>query len=88
MNHAGLDIPPSRMFLMKAGEKSHRPERLRHRHQIYKGFAFTMAVLIVLLWIAYLAVNALVQRARKYLGGEIAMYESDSKWEWADQTAC
>ena len=37
-----------------------------------------MAVLIVLLWIAYLALNALVQHARKYLGGEIAMYESDT----------
>ena len=96
-HHAGLDIPPSRMFLMKASEKVnglnayvtgigattrivvwdntiHKlpPHQILfvvgHEmghyvlHHIYKGIAFTMAVLIVLLWLAYLAVNALVRR--------------------------
>ncbi|MES2222570.1 MAG: M48 family metallopeptidase [Acidobacteriota bacterium] len=96
-HHAGLDIPPSRMFLMKASEKVtglnayvtgigattrivvwdntiHKlpPNQILfvvgHEmghyvlHHIYKGIAFTLAVLLVLLWIAYLAVNALVRR--------------------------
>ena len=96
-HHAGLDIPPSRMFLMRASEKVtglnayvtgigattrivvwdntiHKlpPNQILfvvgHEmghyilHHIYKGIAFTMAVLIVLLWLAYLAVNALVRR--------------------------
>ena len=96
-HHAGLDIPPSRMFLMKASEKvtglnayvtgigattrivvwDNTIQKLPPNqilfvvghemghyvlHHIYKGLAFTMAVLIVLLWFAYLAVNALVRR--------------------------
>ena len=96
-HHAGLDIPPSRMFLMKASEKVtglnayvtgigattrivvwdntiHKlpPNQILfvvgHEmghyvlHHIYKGLAFTLAVLLVLLWFAYLAVNALVRR--------------------------
>ncbi len=96
-HHAGLDIPPSRMFLMKASEKvtglnayvtgigattrivvwdntiqKLPPDEILfvvgHEmghyvlHHIYLGIAFTMAVLIVLLWFAYLAVNALVRR--------------------------
>ena len=96
-HHAGLDIPPSRMFLMKASEKVtglnayvtgigattrivvwdntiHKlpPDQILfvvgHEmghyvlHHIYLGIAFTMAVLIVLLWIAYLVINALVRR--------------------------
>ncbi len=96
-HHAGLDIPPSRMFLMKASEKTtgenayvtgigattrivvwdntirklppnqilfvvgHEMGHYVLDH-IYKGLAFTMAVLIVLLWIAYLAINALIRR--------------------------
>jgi Zn-dependent protease with chaperone function len=96
-HHTGLDIPPSRMFLMKASEKVtglnayvtgigattrivvwdntiHKlpPNQILfvvgHEmghyvlHHIYKGLAFTLAVLLVLLWFAYLAVNALVRR--------------------------
>jgi len=96
-HHAGLDIPPARMFLMQASEKVtglnayvtgiaattrivvwdntiHKlpPNQILfvvgHEmghyilHHIYKGLAFTMAVLLVLLWIAYLIVNALVRR--------------------------
>jgi STE24 endopeptidase len=96
-HHAGLNIPPSRMFLMKASEKVtglnayvtgigvttrivvwdntiHKlpPNQILfvvgHEmghyvlHHIYKGLAFTLAVLLVLLWLAYLAVNALIRR--------------------------
>jgi Zn-dependent protease with chaperone function len=96
-HHAGLDIPPSRMFLMRASEKVtglnayvtgigattrivvwdntiHKlpPDEILfvvgHEmghyvlHHIYIGIAFTMAVLIVLLWLAWLAVNALIRR--------------------------
>lgn len=96
-HHAGLDIPPSRMFLMKASEKVtglnayvtgigattrivvwdntiHKlpsdqilfvvGHEMGHYvlHHIYKGIAFTMAVLIGLLWLAYLAINGLVRR--------------------------
>ncbi|MHB1675555.1 MAG: M48 family metallopeptidase [Acidobacteriaceae bacterium] len=96
-HHAGLDIPPSRMFLMQASEKVtglnayvtgigattrivvwdntiHKlpPHQILfvvgHEmghyvlHHIYLGIAFTMAVLLGLLWLAYLAVNALVRR--------------------------
>ena len=96
-HHAGLDIPPSRMFLMKASEKvtgenayvtgigattrivvwdntirNLPPDEILfvvgHEmghyvlHHIYLGIAFTLAVLIVLLWIAYVAVNALIRR--------------------------
>jgi Zn-dependent protease with chaperone function len=96
-HHVDIDIPPSRMFLMKASEKvtslnayvtgigaskriviwdntihklppnqilfvvGHEMGHYVLNH-IYKGIAFTMAVLLVLLWIAYLAVNALVRR--------------------------
>ncbi len=95
-HHAGLDIPPSRMFLMKASEKvtgenayvtgigaskrivvwdntihklpanqilfvvGHEMGHYVLNH-IYKGIAFSMAVLIVLLWLAYVAVNELVR---------------------------
>ncbi|MGB8478782.1 MAG: M48 family metallopeptidase [Acidobacteriaceae bacterium] len=96
-HHAGLDIPPSRMFLMQASEKvtglnayvtgigattrivvwdntiHHLPpnqilfvvgHEMGHYvlHHIYLGIAFTMAVLIVLLWLAYLAVAWLIRR--------------------------
>ncbi|MHB1795592.1 MAG: M48 family metallopeptidase [Acidobacteriaceae bacterium] len=96
-HHAGLDIPPSRMFLMQASAKVtglnayvtgigattrivvwdntiHKlpPNQILfvvgHEmghyvlHHIDKGIAFTMAVLLGLLWLAYLAVNALVRR--------------------------
>ncbi|MGA7707768.1 MAG: M48 family metallopeptidase, partial [Acidobacteriaceae bacterium] len=96
-HHVDLDIPPSRMFLMKASEKvtglnayvtgigaskrivvwdntihklppgqilfivGHEMGHYVLNH-IYKGIAFTIAVLIVLLWLAYLAVNALLRR--------------------------
>ncbi|MHB1938984.1 MAG: M48 family metallopeptidase [Acidobacteriaceae bacterium] len=95
--HAGLDIPPRRMFLMKASEKvtglnayvtgigattrivvwdntihklppgqilfvvGHEMGHYVLRH-IYKGLAFTMAVLGILLWLAYLAVGGLIRR--------------------------
>ncbi len=95
--HAGLDIPPSRMFLMKASEKvtglnayvtgigaskrivvwdntikklptdetlfvvGHEMGHYVLRH-IYKGLAFTMLVLVLLLWLAYLCVGWLIRR--------------------------
>ena len=96
-HHVGLDIPPHRMFLMKASEKTtgenayvtgigsskrivvwdttiHKlpPNQILfvvgHEmghyvlHHIYKGLAFTAAVLLVLLWLAWLAVGWLIRR--------------------------
>lgn len=97
--HAGLDIPPSRMFLMKASEKvtglnayvtgigeskrivvwdntvkklptdetlfvvGHEMGHYVLRH-IYKGLAFTIAVLVLLLWLAYLCVGWLIRRSQ------------------------
>lgn len=99
--HAGLDIPPRRMFLMKASEKvtglnayvtgigsttrivvwDNTIKKLPPNeilfvvghemghyvlHHIYKGLAFTIAVLVVLLWLGYLAVGWLIRRYTRW----------------------
>ncbi len=101
--HAGLRIPPSRMFLMQASEKvtglnayvtgiggSERivvwdntarqlpPDQILfivgHEmghyvlNHIYKGLAFTVLVLLVLLWLAYFSVEWLIRRYRTRWG--------------------
>jgi Zn-dependent protease with chaperone function len=50
-------LPPDQILFVVGHEMGHYI-----LHHIYKGLAFTMAVLIVLIWLAYLAVNALVRR--------------------------